>query len=89
MSEQQSGQGGATDEPPSPVIEPLDEDGVGAVAVGTVLWAIALIVLVILRDRLGDDSWWIQVALVGALLGLPGLWYTTRRRAAYRKVDHE
>lgn len=72
-----------------PVVEPLDEDGVGAVAAGTVLWLVVLVILVILRDRLGTDSWWIQVALVGALLGLPGLWYTTRRRAAYRKVDHE
>lgn len=74
---------------PSPAIEPLDEDGVGAVAIGTVLWLVALVVLVLLRDRLGSDAWWIQVALVGALLGLPGLWYTTRRRAAYRKGDDE
>lgn len=69
----------------APAIEPLDEDGVGAVAVGTVLWLVTLVVLVLLRDRLGADTWWIQVAVVGALLGIPGLWYTTRRRAAYRK----
>ncbi len=89
MSEQQPIGGSPTDDTPSPAVEPLDEDGVGAVAAGTVLWSITLVVLLVVRDRLGDDAWWIQVALVGALLGLPGLWYTTRRRAAYRKVDHE
>jgi hypothetical protein len=68
-------------------VQPLDEDGVGAVALGTVAWTIALVVLFLLRDRLTQDGaeWWIWVALTGALLGLPGLWYTTRRRAAYRK----
>ncbi len=66
-------------------IPPLDEDGVGAVAAGTVLWTVALLVLLLLRDRLGVDQWWLWVALTGALLGLPGLWFTRRRRSAYRR----
>lgn len=71
---------------PHPEVEPLDEDGVGAVAMGTVAWCVALVVLLLLRDRLAesDAQWWIAVAATGAGLGLLGLLYTTRRRAAYR-----
>lgn len=73
-------------EQPEVKVAPLDEDGVGAVAIGTVLWLVALVVLLLLRDQLtaSGSQWWIWVAATGALLGLPGLWFTTRRRAAYR-----
>lgn len=69
-------------------VEPLDEDGVGAVAIGTVLWLVALVVLWLLRDSLAQSGsqWWIWVAFAGAALGVPGLWFTTRRRAAYRQA---
>lgn len=68
-------------------VEPLDEDGVGAVAIGTVLWAIAAVILFLLRDRLAESGaqWWVWVAVTGAALGVPGLWFTTRRRSAYRR----
>jgi hypothetical protein len=70
-------------------VDPPDEDGVGAVAIGTALWLVALIVLIIMRGTLtaSGSQWWIWVAATGALLGLPGLWFTTRRRAAYRSVS--
>ncbi|MFN8126527.1 MAG: DUF2530 domain-containing protein [Candidatus Nanopelagicales bacterium] len=77
-----------SDEDPERVqVAPLDADGVGAVAAGTVLWTVAFVVLLLMRDRLAQDGaeWWVWVAATGALLGLPGLWYTTRRRAAYRR----
>jgi Protein of unknown function (DUF2530) len=69
------------------VVQPLDEDGVTAVALGTIAWTVALVVLLLLRDQLAASGaqWWIWVAVTGALLGLPGLWYTSRRRAAYRR----
>ncbi|MEZ5115934.1 MAG: DUF2530 domain-containing protein [Candidatus Nanopelagicales bacterium] len=69
-------------------IEPLDVDGVGAIAVGTVLWSVAFVVLLVLRDRLAEagTEWWLWVCAAGALLGLPGLWIVTRRRAAYRRA---
>lgn len=72
----------------APDVEPLDEDGVGAVAVGTAAWAVALVVLLLLRDRLAanDSQWWIAVAATGVGLGLVGLLYTMRRRAAYRRA---
>lgn len=79
------------DETPEVEVDPLDVDGVGAVIVGLVLWAVALVVLLLLKPRLEESGaqWWIQVAAVGFVLGLPGLAYTTRRRAAYRRARAE
>lgn len=68
-------------------VQPLDEDGVGAVAAGTVAWLVGFVVLwLFFRDDLAahDTSWWLTVCLVGAGLGVLGLAYTMRRRAAYR-----
>lgn len=70
-------------------VQPLDEDGVVAVAAGTVAWLIALVVLWgFFRDELAahDAEWWLTVCVVGAGLGVLGLGYTLRRRAAYRKA---
>ena len=72
-------------------VQPLDADGVGAVAAGTVAWLVGYAVLVLFfRDELTahGTQWWLTVCLVGAGLGLLGLIYTTRRRAAYRKAAH-
>lgn len=59
-----------------------DADGVLPVAVGTALWAIALVVLVIVRDRLeiADATWWIGVAILGLLGGCGALVFLTWRR---------
>ncbi len=72
-------------------VKPLDVDGVTAVAIGTVLWLVALVVLLLMRDRLAetDSQWWIWVAATGAALGPPGLWYTMRRRSAYRRQEQQ
>jgi hypothetical protein len=68
-------------------IKPLDVDGVRAIAVGTVLWTVALVVCLLAREQLADagNSWWTWVCLTGALLGLPGLWYVRRRARAYAR----
>lgn len=69
---------------------PVDADGVNAVALGTIAWTIALIVLgVFFREPLAeaDASWWIWVCAVGAVLGVLGLFYVTRRREAYRRHE--
>lgn len=67
-------------------VQPLDVDGVGAIAIGTILFAIAFVVLLFWRDSLAADGreWWIWVCAVGAGLGVIGTAYTARRRAAYR-----
>ena len=71
-----------------PAVRPLDVDGVGAVALGTVLWAIALIYTLIVRPSLEESGrgWWMWVCLSGFVLGLMGLPYVLRRRAAYRRA---
>lgn len=62
---------------------PLETDDVKIVAALTVLWAVALVVLLILSAA-GKDihTWWILMCLEGALLGLVGVKYCQRRRAA-------
>lgn len=63
-------------------VEPLDVDAVRTVQIGTVLWAIALVVTLVARDALQDagHSWWIWTCVAGVVLGLIGLVITMRRR---------
>lgn len=72
----------------APEVAPLDVDGVGAVAVGTALWTVALVACLIFRTPLTEagNAWWTWVCLAGALLGLAGLWFVRRRRDAYRRA---
>ena len=78
----------ATDRPAvdPALLRPLDVDGVGAVAFGTAAWAVALVVALLLRDRLeaAGNGWWVWVCLAGTVLGLIGLPYLVRRRTVYR-----
>jgi hypothetical protein len=64
-------------------IPPLDEDGVIASAVGTVMFGIASAIAWWQHDWLiaHDRLWWLAVALTGVVIGLLLLGYTTRRRA--------
>lgn len=78
-----------TSEVPSAPPKPLDVDGVNAMIVGTVAWFIALLLLVtIFRGALAthDATWWIWVCAAGVIIGLIGLQYVSRRRAAYRRA---
>ncbi len=69
-------------------VAPVDNDGVRTVAVGTGLWAVALVVLLVMRDDLeaAGRSWWIWTAVAGLGLGLLGFEYTRRRRDAIARV---
>lgn len=62
---------------------PLETDDVTLVAAGTALWALALVVLLVLKAT-GTDvhGWWLVMCAEGALLGLVGVRYCQRRRAA-------
>ena len=53
------------------------------IAVGTVLWAIALALTLVLHDRLADDgnADWVWVAAAGLFLGVIGLLHVRRRAA--------
>lgn len=62
---------------------PLETDDVTIVAAGAALWAVALVVLLVLKS-LGTDihDWWLVMCGYGALLGLLGVRFCRRRRAA-------
>ena len=65
-------------------MRPLDVDGVGIVTALTVLWTLALLALLPFTARLREDGhgWWVAMCAAGTVLGLFGIWYTRRRRAA-------
>ena len=73
-----------------PPLEANDQLVTGVVAAG---WAVALIVLLIVRDRLPADArWWIWTCVAGLVMGLFGLWYVPRlkrgrARAAARRAE--
>jgi hypothetical protein len=76
---------------PAEALAPLDVDGVGAITYGTIAWTVALVACLLAREPLASAgrTWWIWVCVAGALLGIPGLWYVRRRRAAYRAAARE
>ncbi len=85
-----------TESGPNPVVDQraleqqtsVDADGVNAVILGTVAWAVAAIVLRLFfyEDLLASgDTWWLWVCVTGFGLGLIGLPYVLRRRQAYRR----
>jgi Protein of unknown function (DUF2530) len=76
---------------PSPP-PPLEANDRLVTVVGTAGWALALIVLLIVRDSLPADArWWIWTCAAGVLMGLFALWYVPRlkrgrARAAARRA---
>lgn len=72
----------------APEVAPLDVDGVRTLAIITVLWAVAFVVLAFQRAALNaaDNGWWLWTCLAGVGLGLLGLEYCRKRRDA---IAHE
>jgi len=68
--------------------QPFETDDVAIVTLGTVLFGLALLAALVLRDRLvdGGNEGWTWVLLAGTFLGLIGVRYVRRRRAALREV---
>ena len=77
--------------PLRPAPPPLEGDDRLITGVITAGFAIALIVLLAVRDQLPDaDRWWVWVAALGTVMGLFGLAYVpylkrSRARAAERR----
>jgi Protein of unknown function (DUF2530) len=71
-----------------PELEPLPDDGVLPVAVGTALWFVAFVVLLPFVGDLRRDGqlWWIATAATGFGLGLVGIRYCVRRRDRLRRL---
>lgn len=68
-----------------------DTDAILPVAIGTAVWAIALVGLVLAREALAenDTTWWIAVAAIGLLSGLIGLVFLRWRKGRARRADQE
>lgn len=63
--------------------EPLETNDVAAVTLGTALWVIALVVLLVLRTTGATEyDRWIWVCVAGVFLGLIGVRKVRRRRAS-------
>ena len=77
---------------PSPP-PPLEANDRMVTVVGTAAWAVALVVLLIVRDSLpAGQRWWIWTCVSGVLMGLFALWYVPRlkrgrARAAARRAQ--
>jgi hypothetical protein len=77
--------------PERPAPPPLEGDDRVITGVITAAWAVALIVLLIVRDSLpAADRWWVWVAAFGTFMGLFGFAYVphlkrSRNRAAERR----
>jgi Protein of unknown function (DUF2530) len=61
---------------PPPPLEASNQLVLGVISAG---WAVALVVLLIVRDSLPAGSrWWIWTCVAGLAMGLFGLWYVPR-----------
>ena len=75
---------------PSP--PPLEANDQVVIWVGTAAWAVALVVLLIIRDRIpADQRWWIWTCVCGVAFGIFASWYVPRlkrgrARAAARRA---
>jgi hypothetical protein len=76
---EQTREPGARRSPPPP-LEANDQLVTGVITAG---WAVALVVLLIIRGSLRADlRWWIWTCVAGLALGLFGLWYLPRLKHA-------
>jgi hypothetical protein len=66
--------------------EPLETNDVAIVTLGTAAWAVALVAILLLGGGLDDghQESWAWVCAAGVFLGLIGIRYVRRRRAALR-----
>jgi hypothetical protein len=66
-----------------PAPPPLEANDQLVAAVGTAAWAVALIVVLVLRDSLpAGEQWWLWTCVAGLCLGIFGLWYLPRMKRA-------
>jgi hypothetical protein len=62
-------------------LTPLEVNGITAVTLGTGIWSVATLVMVLMREQLeaSGRSNWIAIGVCGITLGLLGMRYTKRR----------
>jgi hypothetical protein len=60
---------------------PLETNDVAVIATGTVLWFVALVVVLVLKAAgVHIHGWWWQMCAAGGVLGCYGVHYTRKRR---------
>ena len=71
------------DSPEKKQLTPLEVNGITAVTIGTGIWSVATLIMVLMRDQLeaSGRSNWISIGVCGIILGLLGMRYTRRRAA--------
>lgn len=64
-------------------LAPLEVNGITAVTIGTGIWSVATLIMVLMRDQLEASGRgnWIAIGVCGIILGLLGMRYTKRRAA--------
>ena len=78
-----------------PAPPPLEANDRLVTAVVTAAWAVALIVVLVLRNSLpAAERWWLWTCVAGLCLGIFGLWYVprmkrARARAAERRAPED
>jgi hypothetical protein len=72
-------------------VDPLDVDGTRTVAVGSVLFLVAFLLLLPFYGRLAEDdkTWWLWTCVAGFGLGLVGWDYCRRRRNARQATESD
>ena len=66
-----------------PAPPPLEANDLLVTAVGTAGWAVALVVLLVLRSQITpSERWWIWTCVAGVMMGLFALWYVPRLKRA-------
>jgi drug/metabolite transporter (DMT)-like permease len=62
---------------------PLEANDQVVTAVITAGWAVALVVLLVLREQIPPgERWWIWSCVAGVVMGLFALWYVPRLKRA-------
>jgi drug/metabolite transporter (DMT)-like permease len=78
-----------------PAPPPLEANDFLVTAIGTAAWAVALVVLLVLRNQIPpSERWWIWTCVAGVAMGLFALWYVprikrARARSAARRAQAE
>ena len=74
--------------PSRPDPEPLQTNDVLITAGGTVVWLLALVVLVVLQATgTHVHSWWLGMCGYGSGLGVLGVWFVSRRTRAINRGE--
>jgi len=70
-------------------LAPLEVNGITAVTLGTAIWSVVTLIMVLIRHQLEASGRgnWIAIGVAGIILGLMGMRYTKRRVARLERSN--